>query len=82
MMETKTIRELCDIVVDCPHSTPKWTTSGKIVIRNNNIKKGRIDFSSPSYTDDEHFNLRVKRAIPNRHCRRNIRWSKSNRKLR
>lgn len=38
-METKTIRELCDIVVDCPHSTPKWTTSGKIVIRNNNIKK-------------------------------------------
>lgn len=63
-METKTIRELCDIVVDCPHSTPKWTTSGKIVIRNNNIKKGRIDFSSPSYTDDEHFNLRVKRAIP------------------
>lgn len=64
MMETKTIRELCDIVVDCPHSTPKWTTSGKIVIRNNNIKKGRIDFSSPSYTDDEHFNLRVKRAIP------------------
>ena len=64
MMETKTIRELCDIVVDCPHSTPKWTTSGKIVIRNNNIKKGSIDFSSPSYTDDEHFNLRVKRAIP------------------
>ena len=64
MMETKTIWELCDIVVDCPHSTPKWTTSGKIVIRNNNIKKGRIDFSSPSYTDDEHFNLRVKRAIP------------------
>lgn len=63
-METKTIRELCDIVVDCPHSTPKWTTSGKIVIRNNNIKKGRIDFSSPSYTDDEYFNLRVKRAIP------------------
>lgn len=63
-METKTIRELCDIVVDCLHSTPKWTTSGKIVIRNNNIKKGRIDFSSPSYTDDEHFNLRVKRAIP------------------
>lgn len=37
-MEYKTIKELCDLVVDCPHSTPTWTEHGKIVIRNNNIK--------------------------------------------
>ncbi len=63
-MQTKTIKELCNIVVDCSHSTPKWTSSGKIVVRNNNIKNGRIDFSSPSYTDEDHFNQRIKRAIP------------------
>ena len=64
MIECRTIKEMCSIVVDCPHSTPTWTATGKIVVRNNNIKSGRIDFSSPSYTDDEHFQQRIKRATP------------------
>lgn len=64
MSKFRTIRELCSVVVDCPHSTPKWTANGKIVIRNKNIKHGKIDFSSPSYTDDEHFAQRIKRAKP------------------
>ena len=64
MSEFRTIRELCSVVADCSHSTPKWTTSGKIVVRNNNIKHGRIDLSSPSYTDEEHFAQRIKRAKP------------------
>ena len=64
MSEFRTIRELCSVVVDCPHSTPKWTANGKIVIRNKNIKHGKIDFTSPSYTDDEHFAQRIKRAKP------------------
>ena len=63
-MESKTIKELCELVVDCPHSTPKWTTAGKIVVRNNNIKNGRIDLSAPSYTDENHFSQRIKRAAP------------------
>lgn len=64
MIECRTIKELCSVVVDCPHSTPTWTVEGKIVVRSNNIKNGRIDFSSPSYTDDEHFQQRIKRATP------------------
>lgn len=64
MSEFRTIREVCSVVVDCPHSTPKWTTTGKIVIRNNNIKHGKIDLSSPSYTDEKHFEHRIKRAKP------------------
>lgn len=63
-IETKTIRELCELVVDCPHSTPTWTSQGKIVVRNNNIKNGQIDISSPSYTDEEHYKQRTKRAVP------------------
>ena len=64
MIEYKTIRELCSIVVDCPHSTPKWTEDGKIVVRKNNIKNGRINLTAPSFTDDEHFRQRIKRAKP------------------
>lgn len=62
--EYKTIKELCTVVSDCPHSSPVWTDSGRIVVRNNNIKNGWIDLSSPSYTDDKHFQQRIKRAVP------------------
>ena len=40
MIECRTIKELCSVVVDCPHSTPTWTAEGNIVVRNNNIKNG------------------------------------------
>lgn len=63
-METKLLRELCVEIVDCPHSTPSWTSAGKIVIRNFNIQNGKIDFSNPSFTDQEHYLHRIKRAKP------------------
>lgn len=63
-METKKLSELCLSITDCPHSTPKWTTTGKLVIRNQNIKNGKIDLSNPSYTDEQNYNLRCKRAKP------------------
>lgn len=63
-METKLLRELCVEIVDCPHSTPLWTSAGKIVIRNFNIQNGKIDFSNPSFTDQEHYLHRIKRAKP------------------
>ena len=56
--------ELCESITDCPHSTPEWTESGNIVIRNQNIKNGRLDLSSPSYTNDEDFLKRLTRAKP------------------
>ena len=52
------------MVVDCPHATPKWTDSGVVVLRNQNIKGGRLDLSTPSFTDEEHYKGRTKRAIP------------------
>jgi type I restriction enzyme S subunit len=55
---------ICLLVVDCPHATPKWTDSGVVVLRNQNIKGGRLDLSSPSFTDEEHYLGRVKRAVP------------------
>lgn len=59
-----TLESLCILVADCPHATPKWTDSGVIVLRNQNIKEGRLDLSSPSYTDEVHYLGRIRRAAP------------------
>jgi len=55
---------LCAAVLDCHHSTPVWTKTGAVVIRNQNIRDGRLDLSDPSFTDERHFNERTRRAVP------------------
>jgi len=62
--ESQLLESLCALIVDCPHSTPLWTDSGFIVLRNQNIKNGRLDLSAPSFTDAEHFADRNRRAKP------------------
>jgi type I restriction enzyme S subunit len=62
--ETNTLENMCELVVDCPHFTPKWTDNGLIVIRNQNIKGGTLDLSNPSYTNEGDFQKRIKRAGP------------------
>lgn len=62
--ELRPLKELCSLIADCPHSTPVWTESGHVVIRNQNIKGGRLDLSSPSFTDALHFAHRIRRARP------------------
>lgn len=62
--ETATLDSLCELVVDCPHSTPKWTDEGIIVLRNQNIKNGVLDLSTPSFTNEEDYLKRIKRAAP------------------
>jgi type I restriction enzyme S subunit len=59
-----TLKSLCLLVADCPHATPKWTDSGIFVLRNQNIKNGRLDLSNPSYTDEAHYLGRIRRAEP------------------
>lgn len=63
-METASLADLCESITDCPHSTPVWTDSGVVVLRNQNIRAGRLDLSQPSYTSEEQFTLRTRRAIP------------------
>ncbi|MDR5835640.1 restriction endonuclease subunit S [Caballeronia sp. LZ034LL] len=60
----KSVEDLCIAVLDCHHSTPVWTQSGAVVIRNQNIRDGKLDLSEPSFTDDGHFVERTRRAIP------------------
>lgn len=64
MLETRALRDLCSGIIDCPHSTPVWTTEGPIVLRNYNVRGGRLDLSNPSFTDEKHFADRIRRAVP------------------
>ena len=56
--------DLCEEVVDCPHSTPRWTDSGATVLRSHNIRNGRLDLSNRSFTDEANFRDRIRRAQP------------------
>jgi len=59
---TLPLEELCEAVIDCPHSTPVWMDHGVVVLRSSNIRNGRLDLSNPSFTDENHYNERSKRA--------------------
>lgn len=63
-LPTSTLEDMCEFVIDCPHFTPEWTDSGFIVIRNQNIRDGRLDLSDPSFTHYGDFQRRIKRAKP------------------
>lgn len=58
------LQELCYSITDCHHSTPLYTETGKIVIRNFNIKNGRLSLDDVSYTDESHFEQRIAREKP------------------
>lgn len=58
------LEDITKLIIDCPHSTPKWKNDGVIVLRTQNIRNGRLDLSSPSYTDFDGYKSRIKRAIP------------------
>lgn len=61
---TEALQKLCTAITDCHHSTPKWTDSGKWVVRSENIKNGRISLTPTSFTDDVTFRQRISRSVP------------------
>ena len=64
MIEVVNLEELCTGIIDCPHSTPKWQDKGIPVIRNYNLKDGKIDCANLSFVSEEDYKEREKRAIP------------------
>lgn len=62
--DTAELQTLCTSITDCHHSTPNWTEEGRIVIRSENVKKGRISLNVTSFTDEETFQERVSRSTP------------------
>jgi type I restriction enzyme S subunit len=62
--EVVKLRDLCDLIVDCPHTTPKFRTEGIRVARNFNIRDGRFVTAPAFYTTEEEYQQRIKRAEP------------------
>ncbi len=58
------LRDLCDPIVDCPHTTPKFQAEGIRVARNFNVRDGRFVTSPAFYTSREEYLQRIKRAEP------------------
>lgn len=45
---------------DCPHSTPKWTLSGKICLRTPNLDVGAWNWNDTRFVDEKQFSKRSK----------------------
>jgi type I restriction enzyme S subunit len=56
--------EICEAIVDCPHSTPAFVPSGVVCLDTNAFKGGRIIPSKVRYVTEESYRDRVKRLAP------------------
>lgn len=55
---------VCTAIVDCPHSTPKWTDGGKLCLRTTNFRRGYLDLTERNYVSDDTFQTRISRLKP------------------
>lgn len=58
------LAQLSEHIVDCPHTTPKWTEQGVICIRTNQLKIGGLDLSQPRYVNQKTYLERIARLEP------------------
>ena len=63
---TERLESACKIIVDCPHSTPNYTTenTGYMCIRTSIVKKNHILWNEIEYISEEEFNKRIQRKQP------------------
>jgi type I restriction enzyme S subunit len=58
------LAQLSEHIVDCPHTTPKWTDHGEICIRTNQLRPRSLDLSEPRYVSPEAYLERIERLEP------------------
>ncbi len=51
-------------IIDCPHSTPKWTDAGEICLRTTNFKPRQLDLETVRFVSKETYNERIARLEP------------------
>lgn len=56
--------DVCEMIVDCPHSTAKDEGEGYPLIRTPNVGKGRLKFASVHRVSADVYNKRNERAVP------------------
>ena len=64
--QTLPIDEACKTIVDCPHSTPSYTSenTGYMCIRTSIVKKNKILWDEIEYIPEEEFTKRIQRKKP------------------
>ena len=63
-MEERKLKEICELIVDCPHSTAKNEGDGYPLIRTPNVGKGRLLLQGVHRVNEEVYNARNERAVP------------------
>lgn len=63
---TQKLIDMCDSIVDCPHSTPNYTTenTGYMCIRTSIVKKNKILWDEIEYISEQEFYQRIQRKKP------------------
>ena len=62
--EVVPLQSVCELIIDCPHTTPTFLSEGVRVARNFNIRDGRFVPEPAYYTSEEQYRERVRRAVP------------------
>jgi len=51
-------------IVDCPHSTPKWTDTGKYCVRTTELNARSLNLSTSKFVSDATYRERIRRLRP------------------
>lgn len=63
-MSEVVLKDICELIVDCPHSTAVDEGEGFPLVRTPNIGKGRLIYSGMHRVNEDVYNKRNARAIP------------------
>ena len=58
------LEDVCELIVDCPHSTAKDEGIGVPLVRTPNVGKGRLVYDGMHRVSEEVYKKRIARAIP------------------
>ena len=56
--------EICDAVIDCPHSTPVLTADGPFIVRSQDMRTGVFRMEEAGHVSEETYRERIVRAEP------------------
>ncbi|MFM4719611.1 restriction endonuclease subunit S [Aeromonas bivalvium] len=60
--DKRPLHEIASHIVDCPHSTPRWTDEGIIALRTSNLTKGGWDWTDKRFVSELEYKERTKRS--------------------
>lgn len=58
----KSLESICTRIIDCPHSTPKWTSHGIICLRTSNLTVGGWNWNDTRYISQAEYIERTTRS--------------------